>query len=667
MQNRKTLAGLLSLVLLFSVMLSGNLTVQAADITIQDLILHCKFDGDIEDSSNFRNQTQAVGNISYVDGIIGKGAKFDGQSYIEVDCQESFNVLSGGYTFSVWLYKEEIRPLREQPILQKIGNPDEEDPSFILADNDYQPYIQIFSQDENHDSIYGTKIDMQKWTLLTVTYDLNNVKFYENGVLKANKQAKGTVPITTGNVQIGFDGYDGSSFFKGVMDDLRVYSKVLTPEQVKAIFDAGTAGSGGKLVNPPNSQVAYYSFDGNIMDTSGFNNNGYIIGNISFVDAMKGKGAKFNGESYIQVNDSDSLDLTKSYTFSLWMYKEDIGEKREQPILLKLGNSVDIEQASYMLSDNDFLPYVQVYTIDGNYDGEYVDIAFEKLKWAMLTVSYDGKNIRYYKNGTLIGSKECLGSIPASSGKLLIGFNEYDGSSFFKGIMDELRIYNYVLTPEQVKSLYNPTTTTPAITLGAPSTWATAEIDKAKELKLTTDKILSKYQTNITREEFCELAVKLYEALSGKNAEAAASNPFVDTTNSEVLKAYGLKIVNGVSADKFAPSNTVTRQEISTMLIRTLLAAKPGFVAATNEDLTFVDETDIAVWAKEPVKFLNANGIMKGSGSDTISIMPKGNTSREQAVILVKRTFENFSRYIWINRPEGGGEWKVRPEGGGEW
>jgi hypothetical protein len=212
--------------------------------------------------------------------------------------------------------------------------------------------------------------------------------------------------------------------------------------------------------------------------------------------------------------------------------------------------------------------------------------------------------------------------------------------------------------------IYNSTaaapSTPPVSTVSnAPSSWAVAEINKAKELNLTTDKVLSNYQANITREEFCELAVKLYEALSGKPAEPVTSNPFTDTTNQEILKAYNLKIVNGVSADKFAPNNSVTRQEICVMIIRTLQAAKPGFAMATNDDLTFADEKDIAPWAKTAIRSLNTNGIMKGVGTTAISITPTGNTTREQAIAMVKRTFEGFSKYIWVTKPEGGGEWKL--------
>jgi hypothetical protein len=41
----------------------------------------------------------------------------------------------------------------------------------------------------------------------------------------------------------------------------------------------------------------------------------------------------------------------------------------------------------------------------------------------------------------------------------------------------------------------------------------------------------------ITREEFCELAVLLYETMTGTTASPMSPNPFTDTTNSQILKA----------------------------------------------------------------------------------------------------------------------------------
>ena len=92
--------------------------------------------------------------------------------------------------------------------------------------------------------------------------------------------------------------------------------------------------------------------------------------------------------------------------------------------------------------------------------------------------------------------------------------------------------------------------------------WHVEEVNTAKKENLVTDKVMSEFPKDITREEFCELAVLLYEKMTGTKATAAA-NPFTDTNNPEILKAYNLNIVGGVGDGKFAPNNRVTRQEIS--------------------------------------------------------------------------------------------------------
>lgn len=48
----------------------------------------------------------------------------------------------------------------------------------------------------------------------------------------------------------------------------------------------------------------------------------------------------------------------------------------------------------------------------------------------------------------------------------------------------------------------------------------------------------------ITREEFCEVAVRLYEKSTGKEATYNDSSAFSDTKNPEIFKAYELGIVN---------------------------------------------------------------------------------------------------------------------------
>jgi cell wall-associated NlpC family hydrolase len=174
-----------------------------------------------------------------------------------------------------------------------------------------------------------------------------------------------------------------------------------------------------------------------------------------------------------------------------------------------------------------------------------------------------------------------------------------------------------------------------------PSSWAKAEISKAIEAGLLPDSLHGAYKSNITREEFSEVAVKLYEALSGKEGVLQGENPFTDTQNTKVRIANDLGIVKGVGDDRFAPYDAITRQEISVMLYRTLKAAKPGYDYSQTINHTFTDHNTISTWAREAVGYLYGIEVVNGIGDNQFS--PKGNTSREEAIVLAKRMHEKAS------------------------
>jgi len=173
----------------------------------------------------------------------------------------------------------------------------------------------------------------------------------------------------------------------------------------------------------------------------------------------------------------------------------------------------------------------------------------------------------------------------------------------------------------------------------APSEWAVPEIDLAIENGLVTEKVLSNYQDDITREDFCELVVKLYEVLSGVEAQLPEENVFTDTENPEILKANALGIVLGKTETEFFPNDNITREEIAVMFYRALKAVHPSLVAESFE-VTFADMDEISDWALEAVGFMSGKGIIKGLDGNIVA--PKANTSREQAIALVNRTYELF-------------------------
>jgi hypothetical protein len=182
----------------------------------------------------------------------------------------------------------------------------------------------------------------------------------------------------------------------------------------------------------------------------------------------------------------------------------------------------------------------------------------------------------------------------------------------------------------------------------AASTWAKGELADADKMGLIPDRLKGEDLTKpITREEFAAVAVKVYEALTGNTATPAANNPFTDTSDTEVLKAYDLGITSGTSATTFSPTVVLNREQAATMLTNTYKkATMPGWTAATNGDYTlnyekkntFADDDKISAWAKDSVYFMNANNIISGVGDNKFA--PKNTTSAEEAMGYANATRE---------------------------
>ncbi len=171
-----------------------------------------------------------------------------------------------------------------------------------------------------------------------------------------------------------------------------------------------------------------------------------------------------------------------------------------------------------------------------------------------------------------------------------------------------------------------------------PSDWAADEIEEATENGLVTSNSSKNYKANITREYFCELVIKLYEKISG-NVVTSDYNPFKDTDNNDVIKAYKLGIVNGVSDTEFAPYEYITRQEICAMLVRTIGVMYPNIDPNDYDYHTFSDSAYISGWAMDSVQFAYDNNIIQGVGDNKLE--PLGNTTCEQAILLINRIYQN--------------------------
>lgn len=169
------------------------------------------------------------------------------------------------------------------------------------------------------------------------------------------------------------------------------------------------------------------------------------------------------------------------------------------------------------------------------------------------------------------------------------------------------------------------------------SNWALTELAMADDDGFIIDSVRSDFSKDITREEFCETVVILYDRLGGKEV-LEDYNPFTDTTNPVIVKAFNAGIINGVGNNKFAPDASLTRQELCAMIVRAMTAS--GITFGDDKSYTFQqvysDEDDIASWATTQVRIMNDFKIMNGTGD---KLEPLSSLNVEQAILMLERTF----------------------------
>ncbi|WP_053956567.1 S-layer homology domain-containing protein [Inediibacterium massiliense] len=169
------------------------------------------------------------------------------------------------------------------------------------------------------------------------------------------------------------------------------------------------------------------------------------------------------------------------------------------------------------------------------------------------------------------------------------------------------------------------------------SDWAKPYIDDLKKNLDLSESLIdpAKFQTNITREEFAELAVLLFAKAKGIDVKDMDSKePFTDTDNPYVGKAFNAKILKGFSDTEFRPKAHITREQIAVMLTQELEGlGEKG--TKTAPPANFSDMYAVSDWAKFGINYITKDYIMNGVEGNRIN--PQGTTTREQAMTLLDR------------------------------
>lgn len=204
------------------------------------------------------------------------------------------------------------------------------------------------------------------------------------------------------------------------------------------------------------SLVGYWPFDegsGDVAaDASGNGNDGQLIDSPTWVTGRFGSGLSFADGSYVNVPDSDSLDLTDAVTVAFWFQltrdltatSRMMSKNNSIFVMFDFGaspNSLDL----LVKPGNDFVESTTVDWVIGD--------------WYHFAGTYDGDALRIYVNGVLEGETTGVPPIDVSDLELWIGADDWQvPASSFAGIMDDVRIYSAGLSADEVTSLMEDVT-----------------------------------------------------------------------------------------------------------------------------------------------------------------------------------------------------------------
>ena len=100
-------------------------------------------------------------------------------------------------------------------------------------------------------------------------------------------------------------------------------------------------------------------------------------------------------------------------------------------------------------------------------------------------------------------------------------------------------------------------------------------------------------------------------------------------------------IVNGYDEDTFGTNESVTREQLATILYRSVQSKDQGFTGTWAFPLNFDDADQVSEWADEAMHWMTMNGIIQGMSDKELS--PQGDAVRAQVATMLMRFSEKIA------------------------
>jgi hypothetical protein len=209
-----------------------------------------------------------------------------------------------------------------------------------------------------------------------------------------------------------------------------------------------------------NENTGTTAHDSSVYGNNGTLYNGAVVcsnpptaGCPSWVPGVYGSALSFDGANdYVNVPDSNSLDVVSAITVSAWIYPTSLPSTYPRIVSKEVSTTADPYSLELDGSNNCVLFCLDTGSGEKCSDSGISSITLNQLYYA--TGVWDGTNNKIYLNGTLKGTRSQSGYLAKTANNVLIG-NNPTGIKQFNGTIDEVRIWSRALNSTEIQAEMN--------------------------------------------------------------------------------------------------------------------------------------------------------------------------------------------------------------------